>query len=151
MSGRCTRYEEAVNQGLSRDRGEIQNHLAGCCECRAQKQADEALQEVFREFAQPALSPHFGRRVKSLVTQERGRRKVLSRWGRFLQVYWLTAAATSGVILLKLPWTGPSTPAAWLGIGALAMGFALPAAGLIWALRTNLVELVYSTFELTSK
>jgi anti-sigma factor RsiW len=112
-----------------------------------QAAADRAIREALRGVPEPQLSPFFERRLWVRLARERLRKRSLRRWKRALQLYWLSAAVASAVILLRLPTGAHSLASSPVLLVTLGCGAILPGVILLAALRKDPIELVFEALD----
>ena len=112
-----------------------------------QAAADRAIREALRGVPEPRVSPFFERRLWVRLARERRRRRSLRRWKRALQLYWLSAAVASAIVVLRLPAGAHSLAGSPALLATLGCGAILPGVILLAALRKDPVELVFETIE----
>jgi hypothetical protein len=110
-----------------------------------QAAADRAIREALGGVPEPRLSLFFDRRLEVRLARERLRKRSLRRWKRALQLYWLSAAAASAAIILRLPVDALASSPVLLA--TLACGAVLPSVLLLVALRKDPIELVFETLD----
>ena len=118
-----------------------------CPGTEEQAAADRAIREVLRGVSEPQLSPFFDRRLWVRLARERARKRSLRRWKRALQLYWLSAAVASAIVVLRLPMGAHSLASSPVLLATLGCGAILPGVILLAALRKDPVELVFETIE----
>lgn len=110
--------------------------------------ADRAIREALGSVPEPQLSPFFERRLEVRLARERLRRRSRRRFKRALQLYWLSAAVVSAIIVLRSPMSAHSLAISPVLYMTLAGGAILPIVILLTALRKDPVELVFETLDL---
>lgn len=112
-----------------------------------QAAADRAIREALRGVPQPQLSPFFDRRLWVRLARERLRKRSQRRWKRALQLYWLSAAVASAIIVLGLPMGAHSLTSSPVLLATLACGGILPTVLLLATLRKDPIELIFETLD----
>ena len=112
-----------------------------------QAAADRGIRAALRGVPEPQLSPCFERRLGVRLAGERLRRRSLRRWRRALQLYWLSAAVASAVIVVRLPMAAHSLASSPVLLAMVACGALLPSVILLAVLRKDPIELVFETLD----
>jgi hypothetical protein len=112
-----------------------------------QAAVDRALREALRGAPEPQLSPFFDRSLWVRLARERRRKRSLRLWKRALQLYWLSAAVASAVILLRLPTDAHCLASSPVLLATLGAGAILPGVILLAALRKDPIELVFEALD----
>jgi len=112
-----------------------------------QPAADRAIREALRGIPDPQLSPFFDRRLRIRLANERLRVRSLRRWKRAFQLYWLSSAVASVIIVLRATVDVHSLSASPVVFATLVCGAILPIVILLAALRKDPIELVFETLD----
>jgi hypothetical protein len=114
---------------------------------KEQAAADRAIREALGGIPEPRLSLFFDRRLEIRLARERLRKRSLRRWKRALQLYWLSAAVGSAVVVLRLPMDVDSVAGSPVLLATLACGAVLPSVLLLAALQKDPIELVFEMLD----
>jgi hypothetical protein len=107
-----------------------------------EKPTDPMIRDAFRSTARPAFSPHFDRKLRIALVEEKCRRGAARTRMRLMQAYWLVAGVATIWIISALPWS-ESPDGAWLPLLAVTATAALPAL----LTRIDLVDLILGSAE----
>ena len=108
---------------------------------------DRAIREALRGVPDPLLSPFFGQRLRVRLASERLRKRSLRRWKRAFQLYWLSAAVASAIIVLRLTVDAHSPASLPVVFVTLACGAILPSVILLAILRKDPIDVVFETLD----
>ncbi len=143
MDERCAWVDRVISATDSLDT-EVEDHLAACPQCAAERQAHDALLGTFREIGRPALSPHFRPQLMARVANERRREQRVRRRLIAMRVYWFAAAVVCGAVLANLNWpTSNSLQQAAVVLAVVA--FVAPIAAMLRVFRVNFFDLIFET------
>jgi anti-sigma factor RsiW len=143
MADQCPWNERVITAAEPFD-ADVQDHLASCARCVAERQAHDELLGAFRGIARPALSPHFRPQLMARVEKERRRKKIARRRLVTLRLYWIAASVVCAAVLANLTWSSSDAVKQTPVLFAIA-AFVVPIALLLIALRTNPFELILQT------
>lgn len=105
-------------------------------------EADGRIRDAFRSTARPVPSPHFDRRLRAAVFEEKCRLGTAKIRVRVMRAYWVVTGATAIGILSALPWSN-APDGAWVPLLLVTALIALPAA----LLRFDLIDVILDSTE----
>jgi len=103
---------------------------------------DLMIRDAFRSTARPAFSPHFDRKLRNALVEEKSRRRAARTRMRLMQAYWWVTGVATIYIISVLPWSELPN-GAWLPLLAVTATVALPTL----LARIDLVDLILGSAE----
>jgi len=100
------------------------------------------IRDAFRSHVRPVPSPHFDRKLRAALIDERRRRDATRAKMRVMRSYWIVAGAAIIGILSALPWS-ESPAGAWAPLLTITAMVALP----MMLVRLDLIDVILDSAE----